>query len=147
MRHLISSTYTPNIESHIQFRYHCWTGEYVLTLLTEHHTLIEPRHEKTCCMTYANNKGADQPAHPQTMQNIFIKFRYFKAVFHRLRSIRKIKSAKTRKPSLQIGIQAKRKTWKGSNKNIAKQKFQTWFLCMFFFMSFITNMHLFSNDL
>ena len=25
----------------------------------------EPRHEKTCLMPYANNKGADQPAHPR----------------------------------------------------------------------------------
>ena len=24
-----------------------------------------PRHAKTCLMPYANNKGADQPAHPQ----------------------------------------------------------------------------------
>ena len=25
--------------------------------------IIEPRHEKMCLMSYANNKGADQPAH------------------------------------------------------------------------------------
>ena len=25
---------------------------------------IEPLNEKTCLMPYANNKGADQPAHP-----------------------------------------------------------------------------------
>ena len=25
---------------------------------------LEPYHKKTCLMAYANNKGADQPAHP-----------------------------------------------------------------------------------
>ena len=27
-------------------------------------SLLEPGHEKMCLMSYANNKGADQPAHP-----------------------------------------------------------------------------------
>ena len=27
----------------------------------------EPRHEKTCLMLHANNKGADQPAHPRSL--------------------------------------------------------------------------------
>ena len=26
-----------------------------------------PGHAKTCLMTYANNKGADQPAHPRSL--------------------------------------------------------------------------------
>ena len=29
--------------------------------------LFEPGHEKTCLMSYANNKGADQPAHPRSL--------------------------------------------------------------------------------
>ena len=29
--------------------------------------LNEPGHEKTCLMSYANNKGADQPAHPRSL--------------------------------------------------------------------------------
>ena len=33
---------------------------------------IEPGHEKTCLMSYANNKGADQPAHPRSLTSAFI---------------------------------------------------------------------------
>ena len=33
--------------------------------------IIKPRHEKTCLMPYANNKGADQPAHPRSMISTF----------------------------------------------------------------------------
>ena len=32
----------------------------------------EPGHEKMCLMTYANNKGADQPAHPRSLINAFV---------------------------------------------------------------------------
>ena len=28
--------------------------------------IYEPRHDKTCLMPYANNKGADQPVHPHS---------------------------------------------------------------------------------
>ena len=31
-----------------------------------------PGHEKTCLMSYANNKGADQPAHPRSLISAFI---------------------------------------------------------------------------
>ena len=34
--------------------------------------LYEPGHEKTCLMTYANNKGADQPAHPCSLISAFV---------------------------------------------------------------------------
>ena len=34
--------------------------------------LIEPGHEKICPMIYANNKGADQPAHPRSLISDFI---------------------------------------------------------------------------
>ena len=40
-----------------------------------HHTdavIIEPHHEKTCFMIYANNKGADQPAHPCSLISTFM---------------------------------------------------------------------------
>ena len=33
---------------------------------------IEPDHEKMCLMSYANNKGADQPAHPRTLISTFV---------------------------------------------------------------------------
>ena len=29
-------------------------------------------HEKTCLMSYANNKGADQPAHPHSLISAFV---------------------------------------------------------------------------
>ena len=33
---------------------------------------IEPGHEKICLMSYANNKGADQPAHPCSLISAFV---------------------------------------------------------------------------
>ena len=33
---------------------------------------FEPGHEKTCLMSYANNKGADQPAHPCSLISAFV---------------------------------------------------------------------------
>ena len=32
----------------------------------------EPGHEKMCLMSYANNKGADQPAHPCSLISAFV---------------------------------------------------------------------------
>ena len=32
----------------------------------------EPRHEKMCLMSYANNEGADQPAHPRRLISVFV---------------------------------------------------------------------------
>ena len=34
--------------------------------------IIEPGHEKMCLMSYANNKGADQPAHPRSLISAFV---------------------------------------------------------------------------
>ena len=36
--------------------------------------IIEPRHEKICLMSYAKNKGADPPAHPQMLYPNFIGY-------------------------------------------------------------------------
>ena len=33
---------------------------------------FELRHEKTCFMPYANNKGANQPAHPRSLISAFV---------------------------------------------------------------------------
>ena len=33
---------------------------------------IEPGHEKMCLMSDANNKGADQPAHPRSLISAFV---------------------------------------------------------------------------
>ena len=34
--------------------------------------ILEPRHEKSCLMLYANNKGTDQPAHPGSLIKAFV---------------------------------------------------------------------------
>ena len=33
---------------------------------------VEPGHEKTCLMSNADNKGADQPAHPRSLISAFV---------------------------------------------------------------------------
>ena len=33
---------------------------------------FEPGHEKMCLMSYTNNKGADQPAHPRSLISTFV---------------------------------------------------------------------------
>ena len=33
---------------------------------------FEPGHEKMCLMSYANNKGADQLAHPRSLISAFV---------------------------------------------------------------------------
>ena len=35
------------------------------------HITCEPSHEKMCLVSYANNKGADQPAHPRSLISAF----------------------------------------------------------------------------
>ena len=34
--------------------------------------VYEPGHEKMCLMSYVNNKGADQPAHPRSLISAFV---------------------------------------------------------------------------
>ena len=34
--------------------------------------LFEPRREKTCLRVFANNTGADQPAHPRSLISAFV---------------------------------------------------------------------------
>ena len=36
------------------------------------HFVNEPGHEKMCLMSYAKNKGTDQPAHPRSLISAFI---------------------------------------------------------------------------
>ena len=36
------------------------------------HKLYEPGHEQTCLMSYANNKGTDQPVHPCSLIRAFV---------------------------------------------------------------------------
>ena len=39
------------------------------------HVKYEPVHEKICPTPYANNKGADQPAHPHSLMSTFVVLR------------------------------------------------------------------------
>ena len=36
------------------------------------HLLFGPGHVKKCLLTYANNKGEDQPAHPRSLISTFV---------------------------------------------------------------------------
>ena len=38
----------------------------------EMYIINEPGHEKMCPMSYANNKGADQPVHPHSLISVFV---------------------------------------------------------------------------
>ena len=48
-----------------------------------YHFLIGPRREKTCLRGFANNKGADQPAHPRSLISAFV-VRFLKNVICKL---------------------------------------------------------------
>ena len=43
--------------------------------------VVEPGHEKMCLMSYPNNKGADQPAHSDSLISAFI-FRCLDSIKH-----------------------------------------------------------------
>ena len=45
---------------------------YRQTDITIHFHLNEPGHEKMCLMSYANNKGTDQPAHMRSLISGFV---------------------------------------------------------------------------
>ena len=42
------------------------------TFLSPEIHIHEPGHGKMCLMSYANNKGADQPAHPRSLISAFV---------------------------------------------------------------------------
>ena len=44
----------------------------IKTSSTESMILFEPHHERNCFMPNANNKGADQPAHPRSLISTFV---------------------------------------------------------------------------
>ena len=44
----------------------------VMETFCMYHKYSEPGHEKMCLMSYANNKGADQPAHPRSLISAFV---------------------------------------------------------------------------
>ena len=45
---------------------------YGLNCFSINGVINEPGHEKMCLMSYANNKGADQPAHPRSLISTFV---------------------------------------------------------------------------
>ena len=42
-----------------------------------------PRREKTCLQRFANNKGADQPAHPHSLVSAYV-IRFFESTISKL---------------------------------------------------------------
>ena len=44
----------------------------VIERLESDSVCFEPGHEKMCLISYANNKGADQPAHPRSLISAFV---------------------------------------------------------------------------
>ena len=46
--------------------------EYICAAFQMRRNTFEPGHEKMCLMPYANNKGADQPAHPRSLICAFV---------------------------------------------------------------------------
>ena len=44
----------------------------ILTLNFDHNTILGSSHAKMCLMPYANNKGADQPAHSHSLISTFV---------------------------------------------------------------------------
>ena len=62
----------------------------------------EPGHEKMCLMSYANNKGADQPAHPPSLISAFV-FRCLDSIIS-LDSIAEISKLKLASVAAQAGL-------------------------------------------
>ena len=63
---------------------HCWKSHVVAQLLFSSSTdTYGPRREKTCLRGFANNKGADQPAHPRSLISAFV-FRLLESIIFRL---------------------------------------------------------------
>ena len=59
--------FVPEVEEHFEIVDKIGEGRHQQNLLT-----YEPRHEKKVFMPYANNKGADQPAHPHSVISTFV---------------------------------------------------------------------------
>ena len=46
-------------------------------------SIYGPRREKTCLLGLANNKGADQPAHPRSLISTFV-IRFLESIISKL---------------------------------------------------------------
>ena len=49
-----------------------WLHEKYILVTRLSSVLNEPGHQKMCLMSYANNKGADQPAHSRSLISAFV---------------------------------------------------------------------------
>ena len=47
-------------------------AEQIRRVFDDNSRIIGPGHAKMCLMPYANNKGADQPAHPRSLISTFV---------------------------------------------------------------------------
>ena len=50
----------------------CMQHRINLLLKRKNYSLYGPHREKTCLRRFANNKGADQPAHPRSLISAFV---------------------------------------------------------------------------
>ena len=67
-KHLMTASRCKSSPPELITTFYC-TNEGLSELLFK---IFEPGHEKTCLMSYANNKGADQPAHPRSLISPFV---------------------------------------------------------------------------
>ena len=60
--------------AHMPFCWFCHAVAHMMAILfnPSNKNWNEPGHEKTCLMSYANNKGADEPAHPRSLISTFV---------------------------------------------------------------------------
>ena len=55
----------------------------MIFLITVNKNIIGPCREKICLLRFANNKGADQPAHPRGLISAFV-IHYFESTISKL---------------------------------------------------------------
>ena len=58
--------------AHISFCWFCHVVAHLILVFVLGVHAIEPGHEKTCLMSFADNKSADQPAHPRSLISAFV---------------------------------------------------------------------------
>ena len=63
----------------------CLSILYCLATIMQDALLYGPRREKTCLRGFANNTGADQPAHPRSLISAFI-IRFLESFMYKLAS-------------------------------------------------------------
>ena len=66
-KHLFRKSVSPLITKRVYF---CKMN--VKCIVNVYRFLNEPGHERMCLMFYANNKVADQPAHPRSLISAFV---------------------------------------------------------------------------